>query len=105
MENFILYEEIGTGRKSVVYKGRRKGSINFVAIVCSDKSKRHEITNHVRLTHDIKHENVVTFYEWYETRNHLWLVVELCTGEMLIWYCKNTIVTVCQPFTFTFHKV
>ncbi|XP_023999838.2 serine/threonine-protein kinase ULK4-like [Salvelinus sp. IW2-2015] len=83
MENFILYEEIGTGRKSVVYKGRRKGSINFVAIICSDKSKRHEITNHVRLTHDIKHENVVTFYEWYETSSHLWLVVELCTGGSL----------------------
>ncbi|CAB1334732.1 unnamed protein product, partial [Coregonus sp. 'balchen'] len=83
MENFILYEEIGTGRKSVVYKGRRKGSIHFVAIICSDKSKRPEITNHVRLTHDIKHENVVTFYEWYETSNHLWLVVELCTGGSL----------------------
>ncbi|KAL0985292.1 hypothetical protein UPYG_G00155100 [Umbra pygmaea] len=83
MENFILYEEIGTGRKSVVYKGRRKGSINFVAIICSDKSKRPEITNHVRLTHDLKHENVVTFYEWYETSNHLWLVVELCTGGSL----------------------
>ncbi|XP_046884372.1 serine/threonine-protein kinase ULK4 isoform X1 [Hypomesus transpacificus] len=83
MENFVLYEEIGTGSKSVVYKGRRKGSIKFVAIICSDKSKRPEITNHVRLTHDIKHENVVTFYEWYETSNHLWLVVELCTGGSL----------------------
>uniref|UniRef100_H3AG36 Protein kinase domain-containing protein n=1 Tax=Latimeria chalumnae TaxID=7897 RepID=H3AG36_LATCH len=37
----------------------------------------------VRLTHDIKHKNVVTFYEWYETSNHLWLVVELCTGGSL----------------------
>uniref|UniRef100_A0A6Q2YUT8 Protein kinase domain-containing protein n=1 Tax=Esox lucius TaxID=8010 RepID=A0A6Q2YUT8_ESOLU len=83
MENFILYEEIGTGSKSVVYKGRRKGSINFVAIICSDKSKKPEITNHVRLTHDLKHENVVTFYEWYETSNHLWIVVELCTGGSL----------------------
>ncbi|XP_015212512.2 serine/threonine-protein kinase ULK4 isoform X1 [Lepisosteus oculatus] len=83
MENFILYEEIGRGSKSVVYKGRRKGSINFVAIICSDKSKRAEITNHVRLTHDIKHENVVSFHEWYETSNHLWLVVELCTGGSL----------------------
>jgi serine/threonine-protein kinase ULK4 len=51
MENFILYEEIGTGPKSVVYKGRRKGSINFVAIICSDKSKRHEITNRVSIQH------------------------------------------------------
>ncbi|XP_036395440.1 serine/threonine-protein kinase ULK4 [Megalops cyprinoides] len=83
MENFILYEEIGRGSKSVVYKGRRKGSIHFVAIICCDKSKRAEITNHVRLTHSIKHENVVSFHEWYETSNHLWLVVELCTGGSL----------------------
>ncbi|KAJ8415718.1 hypothetical protein AAFF_G00402750 [Aldrovandia affinis] len=83
MENFILYEEIGRGSKSVVYKGRRKGSIHFVAIICCDKSKRAEITNHVRLTNSIKHENVVSFHEWYETSNHLWLVVELCTGGSL----------------------
>ncbi|XP_072535713.1 serine/threonine-protein kinase ULK4 isoform X1 [Salminus brasiliensis] len=83
MENFILYEEIGRGSKSLVYKGRRKGSIHFVAIICSEKSKRPELTNHVRLTHDIKHENVVSFYEWYETSNHLWLVEELCTGGNL----------------------
>ena len=35
----------------------------------------------VRLTHEIDHINIVKFYEWYETSNHLWLVVELCTGE------------------------
>ncbi|XP_056619060.1 serine/threonine-protein kinase ULK4 isoform X2 [Triplophysa dalaica] len=83
MENFILYEEIGRGSRSVVYKGRRKGSIHFVAIICSEKSKRPESTNHVRLAHDIKHDNVVSFYEWYETSNHLWLVVEMCTGGSL----------------------
>uniref|UniRef100_A0AAZ3SPX1 Protein kinase domain-containing protein n=1 Tax=Oncorhynchus tshawytscha TaxID=74940 RepID=A0AAZ3SPX1_ONCTS len=59
MENFILYEEIGTGRKSVVYKGRRKGSINFVAIIL-----------HTSLSTGL-------------TDNHLWLVVELCTGGSL----------------------
>uniref|UniRef100_A0A4W3HB97 Serine/threonine-protein kinase ULK4-like n=1 Tax=Callorhinchus milii TaxID=7868 RepID=A0A4W3HB97_CALMI len=83
MENFVLYEEIGKGNKSIVYKGRRKGTINFVAILCIDKSKRPEITNRVRLTHDIEHQNVVFFNEWYETSNHLWLVVELCTGGSL----------------------
>ncbi|XP_053785185.1 serine/threonine-protein kinase ULK4 isoform X2 [Desmodus rotundus] len=83
MENFILYEEIGRGSKTVVYKGRRKGTINFVAILCTDKCKRPEITNWVRLTHEIKHQNIVTFHEWYETSNHLWLVVELCTGGSL----------------------
>nr|XP_045365732.1 serine/threonine-protein kinase ULK4 isoform X1 [Camelus bactrianus] len=92
MENFILYEEIGKGSKTVVYKGRRKGTINFVAILCTDKCKRPEITNWVRLTHEIKHKNIVTFHEWYETSNHLWLVVELCTGgslEMVIAQDEN----------------
>ncbi|XP_027271214.1 serine/threonine-protein kinase ULK4 isoform X10 [Cricetulus griseus] len=83
MENFILYEEIGRGSKTVVYKGRRKGTINFVAILCTEKCKRPEITNWVRLTHDIKHKNIVAFHEWYETSNHLWMVVELCTGGSL----------------------
>ncbi|XP_027728282.1 serine/threonine-protein kinase ULK4 isoform X2 [Vombatus ursinus] len=83
MENFILYEEIGRGSRTVVYKGRRKGTINFVAILCTDKCKRPEITNWVRLTNEIKHKNIVTFHEWYETSNHLWLVVELCTGGSL----------------------
>ncbi|XP_069873593.1 serine/threonine-protein kinase ULK4 isoform X2 [Dipodomys merriami] len=83
MENFILYEEIGRGTKTVVYKGRRKGTINFVAILCAEKCMRPEITNWVRLTYEIKHKNVVTFHEWYETSNHLWLVVELCTGGSL----------------------
>ncbi|XP_054585811.1 serine/threonine-protein kinase ULK4 isoform X3 [Eptesicus fuscus] len=92
MQNFVLYEEIGRGSKTVVYKGRRKGTINFVAVFCTDKCKRPEITNWVRLTQEIKHQNIVTLHEWYETSNHLWLVVELCTGgslEMVIAQDEN----------------
>ncbi|XP_034409026.1 serine/threonine-protein kinase ULK4 [Cyclopterus lumpus] len=83
MENFILYEELGAGARSVVYKGRKKGNLNYVAIICAEKAKRPEITNHVRLSQDLDHPNIVCFYEWYETSNHLWLVVELCTGGSL----------------------
>ncbi|NXB28233.1 ULK4 kinase, partial [Eulacestoma nigropectus] len=83
MENFVLYEEIGRGNTTVVYKGRRKGTINFVAIICSDKCKRAGVANWVRLTQGLTHKNIMTFYEWYETSNHLWLVVELCTGGSL----------------------
>lgn len=87
-----MYEELGRGDNSIIYKGRRKGTINFVAIHCIEKCKRPEVTNTVRMTHDIQHSNVVKFYEWYETSNHLWLVVELCTGgslENLITQDKN----------------
>jgi len=47
MENFILYEEIGRGKDSIVYKGRRKGTINFLAILCVEKEARSAITNWV----------------------------------------------------------
>ncbi|XP_033114833.1 serine/threonine-protein kinase ULK4-like isoform X2 [Anneissia japonica] len=83
MENFILYEEIFRSEYCISYKGRRKGAIAFVAIHCIDKSKRPQTTNRVRLTHELSHINVVQFLEWYETTNHLWLVVELCTGGSL----------------------
>lgn len=79
----MLYDEIGRGERSVVYKGRKKGTIEFVAIHCVDKSKRFELRNMVRLTHDLAHPNIVTFHEWYETTNHIWMVVELCTGYNL----------------------
>ncbi|XP_002125058.2 serine/threonine-protein kinase ULK4 [Ciona intestinalis] len=83
MENFVLYEEIGRETSSIVYKGRRRGTINFLAIQCIEKDRRAAITNWVRLTHEFNHQNIVQFHEWYETSNHLWMVTELCTGGTL----------------------
>lgn len=80
MENFVLYDEIGKSEHCTIYKGRRKGTVTFLAIYCIDKKKRAEVTNQVRLTHEIDHSNIVKFIEWYETTNHLWVVMELCTG-------------------------
>lgn len=83
MENYVLYDELGKGTFSVVYKGRKKGSVEYVAVHCAEKTKRQELQNIVRLTHELSHDNVVTFYEWYETTNHIWMIVELCTGQTL----------------------
>ncbi|EDO33899.1 predicted protein [Nematostella vectensis] len=83
MENYVLYDEVGRGEHSIVYKGRKKGSVEFLAIHCVDKCKRLELQNIVRLTHELQHENIVLFHEWYETTNHIWMVVELCTGSTL----------------------
>ena len=83
MENYVLYDELGRGSYSVVYKGRKKGSVEYVAVHCSEKTKRKELQNIVRLTHELSHDNIVTFYEWYETTNHIWMIMELCTGQSL----------------------
>lgn len=47
MENFIVYEELGVGSSSVVRKGREKGTLSYVAIICADNAKRLLFTNHV----------------------------------------------------------
>lgn len=41
------------------------------------------VSNHVRFVHVLKHPNILQFHEWYETSNHLWLVMDLCIGGSL----------------------
>ncbi|CAF1559867.1 unnamed protein product [Rotaria sp. Silwood1] len=83
MDNFLIYEEIHKRDSCIVYRGRIKRSIDFVMIYCVDKYKRHELSNLVRLMYELDHPNVMKFREWYETTNHLWLVMDLCDGGSL----------------------
>lgn len=47
MENYIPYNELAAGSNSVVYKGRKKGTLSFVALISADKAMKPFITNHV----------------------------------------------------------
>lgn len=42
------------------------------------------IPRQVRMLHALKHENVLKFFAWYETTNHLWLILEYCVGGDLL---------------------
>ncbi|XP_014666094.1 PREDICTED: serine/threonine-protein kinase ULK4-like isoform X2 [Priapulus caudatus] len=86
MDNYVIYGQISASLPSdhsVVYKGRKRGTLSFVAIHRYDKFLRPEVTNAVRLTHSLNSKNVVRFYEWYETTNHIWVVYELSSGGTL----------------------
>lgn len=55
MNNYHIYEEIGRGKYSVVYKvsprqGRRKKTIEYVAVKSVEKSRRKKVLNEVRGT-------------------------------------------------------
>lgn len=84
MNNYHIYDEIGKGKHSVVYKGRKKRSIEYLAIKSVEKSRRKKILNEVRIMHNLDHENILKFYSWYETRNHLWIIFEYCAGGSLL---------------------
>ena len=109
MNNYHIYEEVGRGQHSVVYKGRKKKSIEYVAVKSVDRGRRkkfmdevgifqHILNDHIKsmsqgsagLVGDPKdaplpnwHKNIIKFHNWYETRNHYWIIFEYCVGGTL----------------------
>lgn len=55
MNNYHIYEEIGRGKYSVVYKGRKKKTIEYVAIKSVERGRRKKLMNEVRIFHNLSH--------------------------------------------------
>ena len=51
-----------------------------MAVASVDKARRARVLRSVRAMHALAHPNVVAFHAWYETSNHLWLVLEYAAG-------------------------
>ncbi|KAJ0407877.1 hypothetical protein P43SY_009164 [Pythium insidiosum] len=84
MENYNIYDEIGRGTHSFVYKARRKRSIEYVAVKSTAKSRMEKILNEVQLLHKLDNRHVLKFFNWYESQNHIWLIFEYCMGGDLL---------------------
>lgn len=83
MDKYHIYEEIGKGEFSQVFKGREKKKIEYVAIKRIEKSVMSKIVNEVQIMHKLNSVHMMKFHDWYETRNNLWLILEYCTGADL----------------------
>lgn len=79
MNNYHI-TEIGRSKNSVVYKGRLKKTIEYLAIKSSEKVNKLKVMNEVRILQNIAHENIIKYHSWHKTRNHFWLVLEYCPG-------------------------
>mmetsp|Transcript_79428 Transcript_79428/g.125376 ORF Transcript_79428/g.125376 Transcript_79428/m.125376 type:complete len:286 (-) Transcript_79428:45-902(-) len=89
MNNYHLYEEIGRGKYSQVYKGRKKFTIHFVAVKSTEKCQREKVMTEVELLSGLRHPNVIEYLNCYETRNHLWVIFEYCAGGDLLRLLKQ----------------
>lgn len=43
MENYHIYDEIGRGKYSVVYKARKKQTIDYVAVKSTEKNRMSKV--------------------------------------------------------------
>mmetsp|Transcript_28073 Transcript_28073/g.97140 ORF Transcript_28073/g.97140 Transcript_28073/m.97140 type:complete len:1517 (-) Transcript_28073:39-4589(-) len=84
MDDYHIYDEIGRGKHSVVYKGRKKQTIEYVAVKSVDKALMAKVQNEVYMLHEFSHDNTLKFYNWYATARHVWLILEYCTGGDLL---------------------
>ncbi|KAG9393013.1 Protein kinase domain [Carpediemonas membranifera] len=83
MQEYIVFDEVGRTEKSVVYRARKKFNIEYVAAKSILKEYTDDIRKEARYLHSFQHPNILRFFSWYETEEHIWLVVELCTGGSL----------------------
>eukprot|EP00505_MAST-04D_sp_SCG-Rhode-Island_P000991 Stramenopile-MAST_4_protein_991 len=84
MNEYHIYEELGKGSKSIVYKGRKHKSVEYVAVKSVEKDQMDKVLHEVQLLYRLKHPNILRFFNWYETGNHIWLILEYCTGGDLL---------------------
>eukprot|EP01047_Picozoa_sp_COSAG01_P120361 COSAG01_NODE_49086_length_375_cov_0.836957_1_plen_74_part_10 len=68
----------------MVYRCRKKKCVEFCAIKSVDKTNRQKVLNEVMILNSLRQNNVLQFHTWYETRNHIWLIMEYCTGGDLL---------------------
>ncbi|TRY91940.1 hypothetical protein DNTS_029644 [Danionella cerebrum] len=73
------------GSFSEVYLVRERKTGNFYALKCVKKKQLHHsnLENEIRVLRRIKHSNVVGLEDFYESRTHYYLVMELVSGGEL----------------------
>lgn len=42
-----------------------------------------KIVGEVQIMHKLNSPHILRFYDWYETKNNVWLLLEYCTGSDL----------------------
>jgi serine/threonine-protein kinase ULK4 len=64
MDNYHIYDEIGRGKHSVVYKGRLKKSLEYVALKSVDKKQAKKVHNEVQIMHKLDSPSTLKFHNW-----------------------------------------
>jgi len=87
-KHYIILEKLGTGNFAVVRKVKRKCDKKFFAAkIIKKKNLKQEALNNlfgeVRVLKKLRHPNINSLVETFDTKHHLYMVLELLRGEEL----------------------
>ncbi|XP_020559193.1 calcium/calmodulin-dependent protein kinase type 1 isoform X2 [Oryzias latipes] len=86
-EQYDFKEILGTGAFSEVVLAEEKRTHKLVAIKCIPKKalegKENSIENEIAVLHKIKHPNIVSLEDIFESKSHLYLIMQLVSGGEL----------------------
>ncbi|XP_041655728.1 calcium/calmodulin-dependent protein kinase IGb [Cheilinus undulatus] len=84
-EIFDVMDELGSGAFSEVYMVKEKKTGKMFAMKCVKKKQKRDLNleNEIAVLRRIKHENVVGMEDFYESRTHYYLVMQLVSGGEL----------------------
>jgi serine/threonine protein kinase len=84
---YELLEVLGQGSFSSVRKAKKKDTGEVFAIKVIDKqmlgSKKDSILTEIAILNQVRHPNVIRFFDIFESKRHLFLVMELLEGGEL----------------------
>ncbi|KAG5282668.1 hypothetical protein AALO_G00058540 [Alosa alosa] len=84
-EVFDFMEVLGSGAFSEVYMVKEKKTGKLFAMKCVKKKNKRDLNleNEIAVLRKIQHENVVCLEDFYESRSHYYLVMQLVSGGEL----------------------
>ncbi|RNF20336.1 mitogen-activated protein kinase kinase 2 [Trypanosoma conorhini] len=87
MENYTIVELIGEGSFGKVYKARRKGSGQVVAMKFIVKKGKNDkellnLRSEIEIMTKLDHGNIITLFEAFETQQEFVVVMEYAQGEL-----------------------
>ncbi|KAM8753709.1 calcium/calmodulin-dependent protein kinase IGb [Acanthopagrus schlegelii] len=84
-EVFDFMEELGSGAFSEVFMVKEKKTGKLFAMKCVKKKQKRDLNleNEIAVLRRIQHDNVVGMEDFYESRSHYYLVMQLVSGGEL----------------------
>ena len=95
--DYIIGELLGKGAFAQVFKAREKNTGKIFAVKKIDKSAidrqpilKRLLQTELQVMHNIKHPNILHLHKYFQTNEHLYLVLDFCNKSDLEKVLKNT---------------